>query len=90
MDLQAELAGRDHDERARSTGQRSRGVGGDAVQQGGHTEREGLAHAGAGLADEVVAGQGHRQGLFLDGEGVFLAFFGEGADDLVTHSELGE
>ncbi len=89
MDLQAQLTGRDHDERARSAGQRPGGVGGDAVQQR-HTEGEGLAHTGAGLADQVVARQRHRQGLLLDGEGEFLALFGQRPDDLVTYSELGE
>jgi hypothetical protein len=55
-----------------------------------HAEREGLAHAGAGLTDEVVTGQGERQGQLLDGEGVFDALFGERADDLVPDAELGK
>ncbi|XRQ16931.1 hypothetical protein ACN3XK_14380 [Actinomadura welshii] len=39
----------------------------DALQQRG-TEREGLAGARAGLADDVVAAQRDRQGELLDGE----------------------
>ena len=41
----------------------------DAVQQR-DAEAEGLAGAGLGLADDVVAGQRHRQGHRLDGERV--------------------
>ena len=89
VDLQAQLAGRHHDEGARGTRQRPFGVAGDAVQQR-HAERVGLAHAGAGLTDEVVAGQRQRQRQFLDGEGVFDAFLGERADDLVADAEHGE
>ncbi|WP_246077149.1 hypothetical protein [Actinomadura hallensis] len=39
----------------------------DALQQR-HAEGEGLAGAGAGLADDVVAAQRDRQGELLDGE----------------------
>ena len=55
-----------------------------------HAEGEGLAHAGAGLSDEVVAGQRQRQGQFLDGEGVFDAVLGQCAHDLVADAEFGE
>ena len=89
VDLDAQLAGRDHDERAGDAGQRPVAVGGDPVQQG-HAERVGLAHAGAGLADQVVAGQGQGHGQLLDGEGVLDAVLGEGAHDLVADAELGE
>ena len=65
------------------------GVGGDALQQR-HAEGEGLAHAGAGLADQVVAGQRERQGQFLDGEGMLDAFVGERADDFVADAEFGK
>jgi hypothetical protein len=44
--------------------------------QQGNTEREGLAHAGAGLADHVVAGERQRQGEFLYGKWLFDALFG--------------
>ena len=89
VDLEAQLAGGHDDQRAGDAGERPRLVGDDAVQQG-HAEGEGLAHAGAGLPDEVVAGQGEGQGQFLDGEGVFDAAFGERAHDLLAHAELGE
>ena len=89
VDLQAQFAGGHHDERARGAGQRALGVGGDRLQQR-HAEREGLAHAGAGLADEVVAGQRERQGQFLDGEGVFVAVLGECAHDFVADAEFGK
>ena len=89
MDLQAQLAGGDDDQRARDAAQRAFGVGGELLQQR-HAERKGLAHAGAGLADQIVAGQGQRQGQLLDGEGMFDAGFGEGAHDFVANSELGK
>ena len=44
-------------------------------------EAEGLAGAGLGLADDVVAGQGDRQGHRLDREGVGDADAGERLDD---------
>ena len=87
--LQAQLAGGHHDECARDAGQRAFGVGGDALQQR-HTEGEGLAHAGAGLADQVVARQRQRQRQFLDGKWVFLAVFGQCAHDFVANSEFGK
>ena len=88
-DLQAQLAGGHHDERARDAGQRALGVGGDPLQQR-HAEGEGLAHAGAGLPDEVVARQRERQRQFLDGKGVFVAVFGQCAHDFVANSEFGK
>ena len=63
--------------------------GGDAVQQR-DAETEGLAHAGAGLTDEVVAGEGQRKGEFLDGEGALDADLVQCADDFVADTELGE
>ena len=89
VDLQAQLAGRHDDQGAGDAGERPRLVGDDAVQQR-HAEGEGLAHAGAGLTDQVVAGQGQRQGQFLDGEGVLDAVLGERADDLLADAEFGE
>ena len=61
----------------------------DALQQR-HAEGERLAHAGAGLADEIVACERERQGQFLNGEGVFDAVLGECADDLLAHAEIGK
>ena len=87
--LDAKLPGRNDDQSARNTGQRPLGVGADPVQQG-NAERERLAHAGAGLPDQVVAGQRKRKGQLLDREGVLDAVLGEGAHDLVADAELGE
>ena len=55
-----------------------------------HAEGEGLAHAGAGLADQIVTCQGERERQLLDGEGVLDAVLGECADDLGAYAELGE
>ncbi len=49
-----------------------------------------LAHAGAGLSDEVVAGQRQRQGQFLNGKGVFDAVLGQCAHYFVANSEFGK
>ena len=65
------------------------GPSGDPLQQR-NAEREGLAHAGAGLADHVVAGERHRQGEFLDGKCVLDALFGQCADDFVADAEFGK
>ena len=45
-----------------------RGPRGDALHQQRDAEAEGLAGAGLGLADQVLAGQGERQGELLDRE----------------------
>ena len=55
-----------------------------------HSEGEGLAHAGARLADQVIAGQCQRQGEFLNREGVLDALLGKSADDLLADAEIGE
>ena len=65
--LQAQLAGRHNDECAGDATQRAVGVVGDALQQR-HTEGVGLAHPGAGLADQIVAGQRERQRQLLNGK----------------------
>ena len=88
-DLQAQFAGGHHDERSRDARQWALGVGGDLLQQG-HTEREGLAHAGAGLADQVVARQRERQRQFLDGKCMLDAVFGQCAHYFVAYSEFGK
>jgi len=87
--LDAQFAGRHHHQGAWDAGQRAGGVAADAVQQR-YPEGEGLAHPGAGLADQVIAGQCQRQGELLDREGVLDAVLGEGADDLVAHAQVGE
>ncbi len=53
-------------------------------------ERGGLAGAGAGLADDVLAGQEHRNGGALDGGGFFVAEGRDGLDDGVVEAEGGE
>lgn len=58
--------------------------------QQGDTEGVGLAHAGAGLTDQVVAGQRQREGQFLNGKGVFDTGFAECTDDFVANAELGK
>ena len=88
-DLQAQFAGGHDHEGARGTGQRALGVAGHLLKQR-HTERERLAHAGAGLTDEVVARQCQRQGQFLNGKCVFNALFGQCADYFVANSEFGK
>ena len=89
--LDAQFAGGDHHQRAGRAGQRAGavGVGGDPVQQW-HTEGERLTHPGAGLADQVVAGQSQRKGEFLDGESVLDTVLGQRPDDLGAHAEVGE
>ena len=87
--LQAQFAGGHHDQRPRDAGQLARGVGGDALQQG-YAEGVGLAHAGAGLTDQVVAGQRQRQSQFLDGKCVLDAIFGQCAHYFVANSEFGK
>ena len=89
VDLQTQFAGGHHDQRPRHAVEGPRGVGDDALQQR-YAEGEGLAHAGAGLTDEVVAGERQRQGQFLDGEGVLDAVLGQCADDLLAHAEISE
>ena len=53
----------------------------DALQRG-NAEAQGLAGAGLGLADDVVAGEGHRQGHGLDREGVGDPGVGQGFHDV--------
>ena len=87
-DLDAQLAGGDDDQRLRDAvaalGRRD-----DALQHR-DAEAEGLAGAGAGLADEVVAGQRQRQGQLLDGEGAGDADVGQRGDDVGVDVEVAE
>ena len=53
-------------------------------------EAEGLAGAGLGLADDVLAGEGERDGLALDGERLDDALRGEGVDHVLVDGEIGE
>ena len=93
-DLERELAGRGDDQRLRLAG---RGelevvgvVGGDGALQHRDAERQRLAGAGAGLADQVGAHQGDREGHLLDGEGGHDAGALERVADLGEHPELSE
>ena len=99
-DLDAQLAGGHHDQRLRHVaaavgglalggGRGLLGRRGDALQQR-HAEAQRLARAGAGLADDVLAGQGQRQGQLLDGERADDAGLGQRLDDLGPHTQLGE
>ena len=71
-DLDAQLAGRDDDQGLRLAGRgeelRVGVVRADDPLQQRDAEPEGLAGAGLGLADDVVAGQGDREGHLLDRE----------------------
>ena len=91
-DLDAELAGGHHDEGLRHV---AGAVGGLAVGGGGralggrheplqqrNAEAERLAHAGAGLADDVLARQREREREGLDGERADDARFGQRLHDL--------
>ena len=87
-DLDAQLTGGDDDQRLRDAvatlGRRD-----DALQHR-DAEAEGLAGAGAGLTDEVVAGQRQREGQLLDGERAGDPGLGQGGDDVGVHVEVAE
>ena len=80
-----ELAGGNDDERLDA----GLGVEPEALHDG-DAEAEGLAGAGLGLADDVLAGKAEGDGLLLDGEGVDDALGGEGVDDVLVDAEIGE
>ena len=92
--LLGQLAGGQHHEALGGTG---RGVlvpavlaGTEGVHEQGNAEAEGLAGPGLGLADDVLALQGHREGESLDREGVGDAPGGQGVADLGFYPEVGE
>ena len=92
-DLEGQLAGGGDDERLRlALGQVGVvGVlGGDAALEHRDAEGQRLAGARAGLADEVGAHQGDREGHLLDGEGGGDAAALERVADLGVHPELSE
>ena len=64
--------------------------GAQGVHEQGDAEAQGLAGAGLGLTDDVLALQGHRQGEGLDGEGVGDSLGGQGLADLRLDAEVGE
>ncbi len=84
-DLHAQLTRGHHDEclRGAVAGQR------EPLQQR-HAEAEGLARSGAGLADDVVAGQGERERQGLNVEGPLDPRGVQRPDDLRVDAELGE
>ena len=83
-DLAGQLAGRRQDQRRRAAG-----VGLDEIDQR-HPEGQGLARAGRGLDEDVVAGEHVFDHEPLDGEGVFDTACGECAHDWFGHAEIGE
>ena len=93
-DLLGELAGRQDDERLRLVRVEqvlvALFVGRDDVLEDGDAEAEGLAGAGLGLADDVVAVQRGAEGQGLDREGVRDALVFEGVDDRVGDAEVRE
>jgi hypothetical protein len=92
-DLDRELARRGHDQRLRLALGNLGVVGvarGDAALDDRDAEGQGLAGAGAGLADQVGAEERDRQGHLLDRERVDDAGLGERVADLGQHPELAE
>nr|WP_254211487.1 hypothetical protein [Streptomyces sp. ADI95-16] len=86
-DLHRELTRRREDDRA---GLLLLGVTAGQRGQGRQTEGEGLAGAGAATAEDVLAGQGVRDGRGLDREGGGDAVLGELAHDPLGQTEVAE
>jgi hypothetical protein len=81
--LHAQLAGRHHDERLDA------GLGVEAERlQEGESETERLARSGLGLADDVLAGESHRDRLHLDREWFDDALGGECVDHVLVDIEI--
>ena len=75
--LQAQFAGGHDDQPPGYAGKRPIvAAGGDALQHR-HPERERFAHSGAGLPDQVVAGECQRQRQLLDGKRMLNALFAQ-------------
>ncbi len=93
-DLLGELAGRQDDERLRLVRVEkvlvALFVGRDDVLEDGDAEAEGLAGAGLGLADDIVALQRGAKRQGLDREGMRDALVFEGVDDRVGDAEVCE
>src|SRR5450759_4710801 len=92
--LGGELAGRQNDQGLRLPwcleSVEARLVGRDHAVQQRNAEAEGLAGAGLGLTDDVVAGQGDRQCHCLDRERAGDADVGQRLDDLGEDRVVGE
>ena len=87
-DLGGELARGHDDEGARRAVEfRNRGVIKHAVQQG-DAEGVGLAHAGAGLPDEVAPVEREWDGQLLDGEGPLDALLRQRVEQLGGDTEF--
>jgi len=82
--LEAEFSGRDHDQRL------DHGFARVDVLHDRDAEGEGLAGAGARLADQVDAAQRQRQAEGLDGEGVLDADPGQRRERRRGRTEVGE
>ncbi len=86
-DLHRQLAGRGEDQAA---GALLLGVAAGQRGEQRQTEGEGLAGAGAAAAEDVLAGQGVRDGRRLDREGGGHAVLGELADDGLVQAQVAE
>ncbi len=84
-DLHAQLAGRHHDQRLRRAVARQF----QPLQQR-NAEPERLAHARAGLADDILAAERERKCQRLDGEGPLDAARVQGPHDVVVDPQFGE
>ena len=87
-DLHAQLTGRDDDQRLRHAVAAL--VDRDDALQHRDAEAEGLAGAGAGLTDQVVAGQRERERQLLDRERAGDPDLGQGRDDVGVDVEVAE
>ncbi|MCO4700621.1 hypothetical protein LRR80_06736 [Streptomyces sp. RO-S4] len=85
--LHGQLAGRRQDDGARLV---LLGAAAGELRQGRQTEGEGLAGAGAAAAEDVLAGQGVRDGRGLDREGAGHAVLRELAHDALGQAKVGE
>jgi hypothetical protein len=83
LDLQRELAGGLEHEAA------DLAVGAEALENGQRKGR-GLARAGLGRADHILAGEDHGYGLRLDRRRVLVAFLLDRVGDAVAEAERGK
>ncbi len=86
FDLHDQLAGWSDDQGAHDPAVRRRAAGGEALQNRKH-ERGGLAGAGLGDSDDVVAAQHERDCFGLDGGRFCVAGFAHGFGDFRVEPE---